>query len=74
MSVQILQKPTLAGALPELRTPALSACLGTVSAWIVRSGERRALRELAKHRRLLSDVGLTPEQVIREATKHFWRR
>ena len=74
MSVKILQELTLVAVLPEIRTPALSACLSAVFAWIVRSGERRALRELAKHRRLLSDVGLTPEQVLGEATKHFWRR
>jgi uncharacterized protein YjiS (DUF1127 family) len=80
MSLQILQEPTLTGrsagdpVLPELRTPALSACLSTVAAWIARSGERRALLELAEDRRQLSDVGLTREQVIREATKPFWRR
>ena len=74
MSVQIFQEPTLAAVLPKICTRALSACLSTVAAWIVRSGERRALRELAKHRRLLSDVGLTPEQVLREADKYFRRR
>jgi uncharacterized protein YjiS (DUF1127 family) len=80
MSLQILHERTLAGrsaghaVFPEIRTPALSACLSTVAGWIVRSGERRALRELADDRRQLSDVGLTREQVLREAAKPFWRR
>jgi uncharacterized protein YjiS (DUF1127 family) len=79
MSAQILQETTLAGrsagdaVLPEMRRTALNTCL-TVAAWIVRSGERRALRELAHDRRLLSDVGLTHEQALREAGKPFWRR
>ena len=60
--------------LPEIRTPVLNACLNTVGAWILRSGERRALRELARDRRQLSDVGLTREQVLREAAKPLWRR
>jgi len=59
--------------LPAIRTPALSACVSTVGAWILRSIERRALRELAEDRRQLSDVGLTREQVLREAAKPFWR-
>jgi uncharacterized protein YjiS (DUF1127 family) len=45
-----------------------------LATWIVRSGERRALRELAQDRRLLSDVGLTREQVLREAAKPSWHR
>lgn len=52
----------------------LSACLSGVAAWIVRSGERRALRELAEDWHRLSDVGLTREQALREAAKPFWRR
>ena len=80
MSVQILQESALAGrspgdaALPEIRTSALSVCLNTVATWIARSGQRRALRELAEEGRLLSDVGLTREQALREAAKPFWRR
>jgi uncharacterized protein YjiS (DUF1127 family) len=57
-----------------MRTSALSASLSTVAVWIVRSGERRALRELAEEGRLLSDVGLTREQALDEAAKPFWRR
>ena len=80
MPVQILRESALAGqsarddVLHEIRTPGLRALVSAVAAWIVRSGERRALRELAKDRRLLRDVGLTREQVLREAGKPFWRR
>lgn len=79
MSVQILQASVLAGrsprdaVLPELRTSALSVCLNTVASWLARSGQRWALRELAEEGRLLSDVGLTREQALREAGKPFWR-
>jgi uncharacterized protein YjiS (DUF1127 family) len=79
MSVQTLQVSALAGrsagdaALPETRTSALSACLKTVAAWIVHSGQRKALRELAQEGRLLADIGLTREQALREAAKRFRR-
>jgi len=52
----------------------LGACLKSVAACIARSGQRRALRELAQEERLLSDIGLTREQALREADKPFWRR
>jgi uncharacterized protein YjiS (DUF1127 family) len=80
MCVQILQEPALPGRsagraiLPGIRAPALSTCLRTIAAWIVRSGERRALRELAADKRLLNDIGLTREEVLGEAGKLFWRR
>jgi uncharacterized protein YjiS (DUF1127 family) len=51
-----------------------SILLHTLAAWIVRSGQRKALRELAEEDRLLSDIGLTREQALREAAKPFWRR
>jgi uncharacterized protein YjiS (DUF1127 family) len=41
---------------------------------MVRGGQRKALRELAQEGRLLSDIGLTREQALREAAKPFWRR
>ena len=79
MCVQALQEPALAArhtddaALPETRTSPLNACLNTVAAWIVRSAQRRALRVVAQEGGLLSDVGITREQVLSEATKPFWR-
>lgn len=80
MCVQILQNSGLAGRLPadaafsDTRKLALSACLNAVAAWIVRSGQRRALRELAQEKRLLADIGLTREQALDEAAKPFWRQ
>jgi uncharacterized protein YjiS (DUF1127 family) len=52
----------------------LRGCLNAVAAWIVRSGQRRALRELAREKRLLVDIGLTREQALRETAKPFWHR
>jgi uncharacterized protein YjiS (DUF1127 family) len=56
-----------------MRKSALSAAFHLVAAWIIRSGQRRALRELAEEGRLLRDVGLTREQALGEAGKPFWR-
>ena len=53
---------------------ALSACLNTVATWIARTGQRRALRDLADEGRLLRDVGLDRQQALREADKPFWRQ
>jgi uncharacterized protein YjiS (DUF1127 family) len=44
-----------------------------LSTWIRRSAQRRALRCLAQEPRLLSDIGLTRTQALREADKLFWR-
>jgi uncharacterized protein YjiS (DUF1127 family) len=80
MSVQLLQEPAatcrLSGAAIRSggRKSALSACLNKVAVWILRSGERGALRQLADDKRLLQDIGLTREQVLGEASKHFWHR
>jgi len=52
----------------------LSACLNIIGSWIVRSDQRKALRELAGEGRLLSDIGLTRAQALSEAGKPFWRR
>jgi uncharacterized protein YjiS (DUF1127 family) len=72
MTVQTRPVPISAGRYAG--APALHACLSTIAAWIVRSSQRRALRELAQDRCGLSDIGLTREQALREATKPFWRR
>lgn len=79
MSVQIFQEAPTGRSpgrviVPEIRKSALSASLHFVAAWIARSAQRRALRELAEDGRLLSDIGLTREQVVGEAGKPFWRR
>jgi uncharacterized protein YjiS (DUF1127 family) len=72
MAVQSRPAPISAGR--RAGAPAIHGCLGTIAAWIVRSSERRALRELAQDRWRLSDIGLTREQALRKATKPFWRR
>lgn len=45
-----------------------------IAAWMMRSAQRRALRELSQEGRLLADIGLTREQALAEAVKPFWRR
>jgi uncharacterized protein YjiS (DUF1127 family) len=79
VSVQIFQEAPTGRSpghviVPEIRKSALSASLHFVAAWIARSAQRRALRELAEDGRLLNDIGLTHEQVLREAGKPFWHR
>jgi uncharacterized protein YjiS (DUF1127 family) len=80
MSAQVLQERTLASrpprnaAFPRICRSALSTCLGTAAAWMIRSAQRKVLRELAEEGHLLSDVGLTRAQALREAGKPFWRR
>jgi uncharacterized protein YjiS (DUF1127 family) len=71
MSVQMIQGSALAG---RSAANAVSVCLDTLAVWIARTGHRRVLRELAEEGRLLSDVGLTREQALREAGKPFWHR
>jgi uncharacterized protein YjiS (DUF1127 family) len=47
----------------------------TVSRWIARSRQRRALRAIAKRDDyLLKDIGLSQDEALREADKPFWRR
>jgi uncharacterized protein YjiS (DUF1127 family) len=48
--------------------------LRTVAVWFVRSSQRRALHELARDGRLLSDIGLRRDEALREAVKPFWCR
>jgi len=81
MSVKAPHEPALAGlsladtTLPETSyASALAACLMTVAACMARSSQRRALHELTQDKHLLSDIGLTREQALREAAKPFWRR
>jgi len=48
----------------------------TVTRWIARSRQRRALREIAESNdfHLLKDIGVSQEEALREAEKPFWRR
>ena len=48
--------------------------VNTVFAWADRAVKRRELRDLLmQDDRVLSDVGLSREMVMREAFKAFWR-
>ena len=59
--------------MPKARSSALIPILRILGKWMRRSAERRALREVAEDARLLSDIGLTRSQALREAEKLFWR-
>ena len=41
--------------------------------WLDRPMQRIALREIANDPHLLRDIGLTRDEVLREAAKPFWR-
>ena len=46
----------------------------TLASWIARSRRRKAIAGLAElDARLLRDIGVTPEQALRERTKWFWQ-
>lgn len=50
-------------------------CIYAVTVWIARSGQRRALRELATlNNRYLEDIGVSKDEALREASKRFWRQ
>jgi uncharacterized protein YjiS (DUF1127 family) len=57
----------------SLRSFRLTSIPHIIGTWIRRSDERRALREVADDARMLSDVGLTRSQALREADRMFWR-
>jgi uncharacterized protein YjiS (DUF1127 family) len=47
----------------------------TLGAWIARSRQRRALRELAERDpHLLQDIGVSRDRALGEAAKWFWQR
>src|SRR5262249_27071297 len=46
----------------------------TIERWIARSRQRRALGKLVERDDyLLKDIGVSPEEARREATKPFWQ-
>ena len=45
---------------------------GTVQLWVRRSNDRRLLAMMNDH--LLTDIGLTRADVVREAGKFFWQK
>jgi uncharacterized protein YjiS (DUF1127 family) len=62
-----------ADLVPERHSSPLRQVARTFGLWLLRSAQRRALRDLAQEGRLLADIGLTREQALREAAKPFWR-
>ena len=50
----------------------ISRCGHTIDRWIARSGQRRALRDIAEIDYLLKDIGVSREEAFREAGKPFW--
>lgn len=58
-------------ALPKLAQMCVIAAVA-VTVWDMRRSTRRALARLEKHE--LRDIGLTPFQATREASKAFFRR
>ncbi len=55
-------------------TPTVSvflACVVVMAKWSERRRSRKALADLDPH--LLKDIGLTPSEAHREATRPFWR-
>ncbi len=53
------------------RAPALYRALCTLGDWLAKARQRRALAVLDK--RLLRDIGVSPEDAAREVAKPFWR-
>jgi uncharacterized protein YjiS (DUF1127 family) len=46
----------------------------TIGLWSARSRQRRALGHLAElNSHLLNDIGVTPDEALREAAKWFWQ-
>jgi uncharacterized protein YjiS (DUF1127 family) len=62
----------------HLKTPIgrlVAGARSTVGRWFTRSRQRRVLREIAERNdfHMLKDIGVTQEEALREAHKHFWR-
>lgn len=73
MNSTISIRPIIAApaARPQDLSDRLRGLVALTALWAARRRQRRELRELDD--RLLRDIGLTREQVLREAAKPFWR-
>ncbi len=60
-----------AATRPPRRNTALRSVLGLLRHWRERAYSRRRLCELDDH--ILRDIGLTRDEVLREAARPFWR-
>jgi uncharacterized protein YjiS (DUF1127 family) len=82
MSLAIDRRPSSRDIAPSARFPSSAAVWRliagarlAVARWFARSRQRRALREIAERNdfHLLKDIGVSQEEALREADKHFWR-
>lgn len=64
------QIPTARKSLPSVARQILARFSNTVHSWNQRSKTRARLTELTP--RLLSDVGISEDQRLREINKFFW--
>ena len=79
MTIVTLRRPpgivgAIRGAGEKSALGCISRCRHTISRWIARSRQRRALRDIAEIDYLLKDIGVSREEAFREAGKPFWRR
>lgn len=74
--------PSVRPTTPDLSTPGsrqahagsrLAAMLDTLHLWLVRRWQRDELRQRIDDKRLLEDIGLRREQVLREVNKDVWQ-
>jgi len=63
--------PRYTGELVSRAAQALASLGQTVHTWRIRARTRRALGQLSP--RLLQDVGISPGDARREASRPFWR-
>jgi uncharacterized protein YjiS (DUF1127 family) len=66
-------KPPLAVVRLRSASSLLMTFADALSLWMARQRQRHALADLAEDKHRLADIGLTREQVLREAGKPFWR-
>ncbi|MGQ0685042.1 DUF1127 domain-containing protein [Bradyrhizobium sp.] len=71
-SIPPVQAADPAAALPQSSSGRSSRRPGWWN-WLDRRLQRIALREIADDPHLLKDLGMTRDQVLREAAKPFWR-
>lgn len=81
MSIVALHRPRCAAEAAVQRVDRkddledwIGHCRRTIARWIMRSRQRRALREIAEGNdfHLLKDIGISQEEAFHEADKPFW--
>jgi len=74
----LLARDIATGIFSHSKTPVgrlVAGARSTVGRWFARSRQRRVLREIAERNdfHMLKDIGVTPEEALREADQPFWR-